>query len=70
MCNWGFQAKVAVVKDNLRTLEWRWIRPTGGRPYQFPTEEKAEATRRMCHPGLTSEQSRVYPVGADFAHFL
>lgn len=70
MCQWGFQAKVAVVNNNLRTLEWRWIRPTKGNPYQYPTEAQAESMRRMCHPDLTAEQSRVYPVGADFAHFL
>lgn len=29
--------------------EWRDVRPTGGRRYEFATRDEAERNRRMCY---------------------
>lgn len=30
---------------------WQQVRPSGGEPYQFVTEEEADAARRLCYVG-------------------
>jgi hypothetical protein len=39
--------------------EWKSIRPTGRKPYQFETVDKAWAMLESCYPDILRREARV-----------
>ncbi len=57
MENFGIQV---LVRNNVTNAdEWRWLRPTGGKPYQYTERQKADEMRDMCYPDEPRSTVRV-----------
>jgi hypothetical protein len=48
--------------DKTKKREWKSIRPTNGKPYQYETKEKAQSMLNMCYPLEPSEYKRIIEV--------
>lgn len=60
---WGFQIKEKKYIDGQLHEEWKWVRPTGGTPYVFDTEQAALDVVRMCYPDMLVSSGRVQAHG-------
>jgi len=58
---YGFQVKV--YNSATKSHEWKFVHPTGGAPYSYPTADEAQVMADMCYPD-EHEGVRVYPIGA------
>ena len=61
-----FQMQIKIEKKNAQTgkpsFEWVSVCPTGGKPYQYPTEQEARQMLGICYGEVDPERKRVIKV--------
>lgn len=55
----GIQVKQFDVSS--QKMNWLWVHPTNGDPYQFDSKAKAQHMRDICYPMCDQSQVRVHP---------
>ena len=57
-----YEFQIKVRNNETGEMEWKSVRPTGEKPYQYETEEEAWEKIDWCYPLTSKEEKRVVKV--------